>query len=130
MKGIREAAMSKEAEPDYYDSSYRTSNSKAYMPQHKSLFDYDNYPVKKYQAPVKDVVEVKFSISVDDVGETGDDSTAAYDWEKAQKVAEEIAYDRLIELCGKEVESRYSLEFSTYDDGFVYEVTCTLTPNK
>jgi hypothetical protein len=130
MKGIREAAMSKEPEPYAYDNYGSTYDGVTYKPKNSSLFDYDNYPVKKSVETVKGVIEIMFTVEQEALGPVGDDSSLSFDWNKAQNKAEEIAYDRLIELCGKEIESKYSLEFNTYDDGFTYEVTCILTPNK
>jgi hypothetical protein len=132
MKGIREAAMSSESEPEYIPQTH-------YYPEtHKqkhnsSLFDYDNYPpVGSYKvpAPVKGVIEIKLNVSADELGPVGDDTSNKYDWNKAQNKAEEIAYDRIEELLGKGFESRYSIEFNVYDDGVEYEVSCILTPTQ
>ena len=131
MKGIRELSMSNEPEP-----APTYSKPSSYGQQSK-LFDYDydepkatqNYSHKSYAAPVKGTIEIALTVNADELGPVGDETSPSYDWNKAQNKAEEIAYDRLEELLGKGYDGKYSIEFAVYDDGMVYEITCTLTPN-
>ncbi|MFH0767707.1 MAG: hypothetical protein V1920_06410 [Bacillota bacterium] len=133
MKSIREAALNLEPTPpkapiDPYDSYDDYGYSRPIKPHNSSLFDYDNYPSKSYKAPVKGVIEIKLSINNDELGPVGDENSSKYDWNRAQNKAEEIAYDRIQELLGIGFESKFSIEFNTYDDGCEYEVSCVLTP--
>ena len=133
MRGIREAALSSEPEyippkhfllgDDYYGYDYLKPKEKT-----KGLFDYDNYPAKSYKAPVKGVIEIKLSVSANELGPVADETTSQYDWNLAQNKAEQTAYDKIQELLGKDFDSRFSIEFNTYDDGESYEVSCILTP--
>lgn len=131
MKGIREAAMSSEPEytpppGEFLSPAYPS----AFKPEkhNSSLFDYDNYPAKSYKAPVKGIIEIKLSVSADELGPVGDETSLQYDWNKAQNKAQEVAYDRIEELLGKGYDGKYSLEFNVYDDGTEYEISCVLTP--
>lgn len=134
MKGIREAAMSTESETP------STTWPKAKTP---SLFDknfdsdrYDgsyygsSYSGKTYTPPVEGLITISLSIPTSKIGNVADDTHPAYDWNKAQIKAEEIAYDRVEELLGKNYESKYSLGFDVTDSYDEYEVTITLSPIK
>lgn len=146
MKGIREAAMgSPDPEP------------KAYNPSQRSLLDdYDDYgawpynskeaykpPAKPYSKALNDQTIAKFKkenikriqinliVTVDELGNIGDENSEEYNWNKAQLKAEQIAYDRIDTMLKENWLTKYSLEnFETYDDGDEYEITATLIPNK
>lgn len=129
MKSIREAALGLESEATppapLYPSAFKPEK------HNSSLFDYDNYPVNKsYAAPVKGVIEIKLTVNVDELGPVGDETASQYDWNAAQNKAQEVAYDKIQELLGKDFDSKFSIEFNVYDDGESYEVSCVLTPTK
>ena len=128
MKGIREAAMSTAPDEPEYPSAPLYPSAYKQQKHNSSLFDYDNYPPRSYKAPVKGVIEIKLSISADELGSVADETASGYDWNKAQNKAEEKAYDRIEELLGKGFDGKFSLEFNVYDDGVEYEVSCVLTP--
>lgn len=129
MKGIREMSMGTPDEPKYNPAPLYPA---AYKPhQHNSsLFDYDNYPPKKYTEPVKGIIEIKLTIDASDLGPVADETANQYDWNAAQNKAQEVAYDRIEELLGTGFDGRFSLEFNVYDDGESYEVSVVLTPIK
>lgn len=130
MKGIREISMS--PEPDKPEMHYPAPlYPKTYKPhQDSSLFDYDNYPIKKYTKPTQNLIEIKLTIDASDLGPVADETATQYDWNAAQNKAQEIAYDRIEELLGHGFEGKFSLEFNVYDDGESYEVSVVLTPTK
>lgn len=96
--------------------------------------DYDP-PYRGYQQPPEDepgTLKVMVTIPREALGEVGDDSYTKqmlYDNEKAEKKAEELAYDQIEALAGKGFESRYRIVFHETDELYdEFEVVIKLIP--
>lgn len=119
MRGIREAAMSKEPEKSsLFDSEYNDEQ-----------YPYTNYRHRNY-SPTTTKGEVTISIIIDseEIGEIADYTNPSYDWAAAETKATEIAYDRIEALLGKGYTSKYSASFQISPNYDEFEAVITLTP--
>lgn len=146
MRGIREAAMSQEKEETtYYPKS---SYSKPYTPykpyKQDSLLYKDQYnPTKaeiardekemgigEYESMKREQITITFAISEEHLTDSMSRYYDDYDFEPVKAEAITMAYDKLIDLLGKEFESKYSVSFDA-DEGYGdVEVVVTLTKIK
>lgn len=124
MKGIREAAMSKEPkESSLFDSElYRDEQYPSYSQR--------NYSRGNYKITNKGEITISMIIDSGEIGEIADYTNPAYDWAAAETKATEIAYDRTEALLGKGYALRYSASFQISPEYDEFEVTVTLIPTQ
>ena len=139
MKGIREMALGSDTEekqstlfpktynrkPYSYDDDLEYSYGKSYS----SRISDNSYRSYKDTSPRTDTYTITLQISLLQLGNIADDSLDEYDYDKASVKAEQIAYDRLEALLGKNYESKYSISFETTEGWTTWEIAVTLTPN-
>lgn len=109
--------------PDYsgydtrYDGNYDSSKYKPWE---------DNTEPER-----KDMIIVNIIITYKELGKGYfDNDNIAYDQEKAEFRAKEIAYDKIVDLIGKGFESKYTIEIKPSDGYDEYDVEIILTPIK
>lgn len=133
MKGIREAAMSKEEQliPRYPSRQTSLYDYGEYNPTlaeiRRDEAEYENYDFN--DGPInKDQIIISLIIENEALGNIENDFTNdGYDWEAVEMKAKEIAYDRIKELLNKDFESKYEASYQI-EQGLEIEATVTLTP--
>lgn len=88
------------------------------------------YTPSKYASTDTKQIDILIRIPMKDMISVTDFYDPKYDYQAASLEAEEIAYDKLVELLGKEFESKYTSTFDTMEGVTFYEVTAFLVPVK
>jgi hypothetical protein len=146
---IRGLAMGKEGtEKKQPKPTYPTYSPKPYTPpsysggwggeflppvrSQEELFpeDKEYSPYKGYQEPDNDQIDILIRVKMTDMLSPTDYWAPNYDYEIAKLEAQAIAYDKLIEILGKEFESKYTTTFDVLEGLSCYEVNAFLTPVK
>lgn len=142
MKGIREAAMSKEEDtPESTWPKPKTPSifSKDFdRDRYDRSYDYDKHGDynNKYQSSYKtnnteDDITITLTIPYSKLGVKLNADGEIINELAGETKATEIAYDRIEQLIGKNYESKYILNFDVSDNYYdSFEVEVTLTPNK
>lgn len=137
--GIRDIALSKSAKaPKYLETEYIDS---VYPETYQASFDrgYNAFAGKNHKSYLPDVkspseatetIKIEIEIGYADIGPHADVDNPNYDFSKALSEAEEIAMNRLMDLCGKDIRLRYRVDIAIDDWVDVLMATVTLTKTK
>lgn len=129
--GIRQIAMSPEPdkksdpEPSYDYGNY--GGYKTYPDNDRYDGEYDGSKYKERE----DIITIKLNVTYKEIGKNFfDDEGIAFDSDKAELRAKEMAYDKTQELLGTGFESKYSILIEITDWCETYEAEIKLTPIK
>lgn len=144
MPGIRQLVLEPESDPEKdkgykdYPSQYDNDYDSGYGSYGKgSRFDDDEYykTKDKYFNDKEDPSRIVIGLTI-----TTKEMGHKYDWrnndesyilpEEAEERAKELAYDKLVNLLGKEFEAKFTMIMDAIDGVDEYTVNITLTPNK
>lgn len=143
MKGVREAALSKDEpekefdhnsfDSDRYDGSYYDkdfgygSRYGSYRGQ-GSLFKSSRKTKIKEEEQVEGQLKISLTINSSLVGDLTDEDSLNSDMNAASDKAEILAREALIKLAGEDFESRYSTKVEVEESWDEFEVIITLNP--
>jgi hypothetical protein len=137
--GIRDIALSKGVKtPKYLETEYIDS---VYPDSYQASFDRDynaftgknrkSYlPDIKNPSEASETIKIEMEIGYAEIGAHADVENPNYDFNKALSEAEEIAMNRLMDLCGKDIKLRYRVDIAIDDWVDVLMATATLTKTK